>query len=385
MGIYKRGKIYYIDYYVGGKRKREKAGENRRLAETLLAKKKVEITENKYFDMTEFKKVRFDEVANDFLEWSRVHKRSFKRDEGIVKNLMSYFGNNYLYQITSYKIEKYQNERRQRVSAATCNREVACLKRIFNKAIEWGKARDNPVRKVKFFREDNERIRYLNKDEIIQLLKECAPHLKPIVLFALNTGMRRSEIFNLKWKDVDLQAGLITVVETKSGDFRKIPINSQLKEILENIEKYLGCPYVCNYNGRKINDVKSGFNRAVKRAGIEDFRFHDLRHTFASHLVMGGVSLVAVKELLGHKSIEMTLRYSHLSVENKRVALEILSSRLPNVVTNWAQEPVIESKENDNFKESFKNKGVFEGADVAQLVEQRFRNAIDTSTRKLFY
>ena len=352
MAIYKRGKVHYIDYYVAGKRKRERAGENKRLAQTLLAKRRVEITENKYFDMAGFKKIYFDEVAKDFLEWSRVHKKSFKRDEGIIKNLMPHFGGCYLYQIIPHAVEKYQNERRQKVSAATCNREVACLKRIFNKAIEWGKARDNPIRKVKFFKEDNVRLRYLNKDEIVRLLKECAPHLKPIALCALNTGMRKSEILNLKWKDVDLKTNLITVTETKSGECRKIPVNSQLKEVLESIEKYDSCPYIFNRDGQKFGDIKTGFNRAVKRAGIEDFHFHDLRHTFASQLVMGGVSLVAVKELLGHKSIEMTLRYSHLSVENKRIALEILSSRLPKVVTNRTQKRSLESGKKVNFRKA---------------------------------
>jgi len=363
MQIYKRGKIWYLDYCVNGKRKRESVGRSKRLAESLLAKRRVEIIENKYFDIAKFKKVRFDKTAEDFLTWSQVHKKSFRRDRSLVKNLMDCFGSKHLYQISPYEVEKYQSVRRQEVSAATCNREVACLKRIFNKAIEWGKARENPVSKVKFFREDNERLRYLNKDEIVQLLKECAPHLKPIVLFALNTGMRKSEILNLKWKDLDLQANLITVTETKSGDFRKIPINSQLKEVLETIERHPNCPYVFNYKGERIEDIKKGFNKAVERAGIEDFHFHDLRHTFASHLVMGGVSLVAVKELLGHKSIEMTLRYSHLSVENKRIALEILSSRMPKVVTksgqkchkidtNLSQLPPGKSGENNTFRKT---------------------------------
>lgn len=352
MGIYKRGKIWYLDYYVNGERKRERVGKSRRLAEMLLAKREVEITENKYFDIAKLKKVRFDKTAEDFLTWSQVHKKSFRRDRSLVKNLMSYFGNRRLYQITSYEVEKYQSSRRQQVSAATCNREVACLKRIFNKAIEWGRARGNPVRKVKFFREDNKRLRYLSKKEIVQLLKECAPHLKPIVLFALNTGMRKSEILNLKWKDIDLQANLITVTETKSGEFRKIPVNSQLRGVLEAIERHPDCPYVFNYKGRRIEDVKKGFNKAVKRAGIEDFHFHDLRHTFASHLVMGGVSLVAVKELLGHKTIEMTLRYSHLSVENKRIALEILSSRMPKVVTKWSQTPLGKGKETEGYRKA---------------------------------
>jgi len=350
MGIYKRGKTYYIDYYVEGRRKRERAGKFRWEARILLGKRQDEIIENPNIDPTRFKKVGFDEISEDFLEWSRVHKRSFRRDEGIVKNLMPYFGGKLLYQITPYDVEEYQSERRQKVSAATCNREVACLKRIYNKAIEWDKARDNPIRKVKFFREDNERLRYLNKSEIVQLLKECAPHLRPIVLFALNTGMRKSEILNLKWKDVDLQQSLITVVETKSGDFRKIPINTQLKEVLDNTQKHDGCLYVFNRDGQKIGNIRASFDRAVRKAGIEDFHFHDLRHTFASQLVMGGVNLVAVKELLGHKSLEMTLRYAHLSVENKRVALEILATRLPRVVPNSVTNGSLRSGAEDKFK-----------------------------------
>ena len=153
---------------------------------------------------------------------------------------------------------------------------------MFSKAIEWGKADTSPASKVRKFREPNHRIRYLEKEEVAGLYAACSDHLKPIVAVALHTGMRKGEILGLKWADVNLRTRIISILDTKN------PRSSYV---------------FCAKDGTPYRDIKVGFRAALKRVKIENFRFHDLRHTFASRLVMRGVDLKTVQELLGHKDI----------------------------------------------------------------------------------
>lgn len=211
---------------------------------------------------------------------------------------------------------------------------------MFNKGKEWGKASDNPVTKVKLFKENNKRIRYLELKEIKSLLDVCSEHLKLIVITALNTGMRKGEILGLKWKDLDFKQDFIYLEHTKNNELREIPMNKVLKDALLSIKRNPLSEYVfCDKDGSSFKEVKRSFGTAMKRAGIENFRFHDIKHTFASHLVMNGIDLLTVKEI-GHKSIEMTLRYSHLSPNHKQRAVELLGSKIcEQVDTFWTPEP----------------------------------------------
>ena len=148
---------------------------------------------------------------------------------------------------------------------------------------------------------------------------------KPIVTVALHTGMRRGEILNLRWEQIDLQHYFILLDKTKNGTRREIPINSTLEELFKNLPRGFESKYVfVNKDGKPYRDIKRSFHAALKRAGICDFRFHDCRHTTASHLVMAGIDLTTVKELLGHKDIKMTLRYAHLAPGHKRKAVQVL-------------------------------------------------------------
>lgn len=148
--------------------------------------------------------------------------------------------------------------------------------------------------------------------------------------------MRKSEILNLKWIDIDFKRNLLYLIETKNGERRYVPINDTVKRTLIKVLKRPESPYVfCNESGKPYANVRTSFDTALKRAGIKDFRFHDLRHTFASHLIMLGIDLRTVQVLMGHKTIEMTLRYSHLSPDHKSRAVEILSRSFSKVDTIW--------------------------------------------------
>ena len=190
-------------------------------------------------------------------------------------------------------------------------------------------------------KENNERLRFLTEGEIYGLLVECPEHLRRIVECAINTGMRRGEILSLKWKQI--RNGFIYLRKTKTKNARQIPINEDLSDIFKRIkceqhpkadnvvdltgQPLLGVPseYVFVYKGEPLKGIKRSFKTALKNAGIEDFRFHDLRHTFASQVLLKGGSLKDVQELLGHKTMTMTLRYAHLTQEHKKKAVNLLN------------------------------------------------------------
>lgn len=369
MGIYRKGESWYIDYYVLGRRKREMIGPSKKLAEAVLSKRKVEIAENRYLDIKKNEKLTFDDFSNTFLELhSKINKKpgSYKCDKNLINNLSQVFGGKYLFSITAMMVEEYKTKRiKEKRKPATVNREVACLKCIFNKAIEWGKVHDNPARNVKLLRENNIRLRFLEKEEIDTLLDACSEHLKPVVIVALNTGMRRAEILGLKWKDIDIKRKLIYLLDTKNGEKREVPMNHLVINTLVAVAKHPNSPYIfCNNIGEPYYNLRKSFFTALQKCGINNFHFHDLRHTFASHLIMSGIDLKTVQELLGHKSIEMTLRYSHLSPSHKQRAVDILGKRMD---TKWTLEGVGEKVEENGFVVSDVNKAVMTIAPVAQM------------------
>ncbi len=320
--------VYYIQYRYENKRIREKVGLNRKFAEMILSKRKLEIAENKFLDKKKVLKVKFTELTDKYIElYLKVNRPTWwKSEKHNLRHLTAFFEDKYLYEITSLDVEKFKVERLEIVGKNSVNKTLGCLRAMFNKAIEWNLYDGvNPVHNRQFLKLENRRLRYLEKDEIKRLLSVSSGHLKDIIEFAINTGMRQGEIFNLKWEDVDFNTGLIHLLKTKSGQKREVPMNESVKNVLARVRKPKGAEYVfSSFNNKPFDNVKKSFRTALKKTGIENFRFHDLRHTFASHLVMGGVDLLTIKELLGHKKIDMTLRYAHLSGEHKVKAVQTL-------------------------------------------------------------
>ena len=236
--------------------------------------------------------------------------------------------------ITPHAVDAYKRKRKKEgISEVTINRELAFLKNMFNVAIQWGKATENPMLKVEMYREDNSRTRYLTEEEEERLLAECKPHIYRVVLAAIHTGLRCSELLSLKWNNINFEHRLVTVEAgySKNGEARSVSMSLRLTETLEEVRiSDPNAPVFLNSLGEPNRDVKRSFNSAVKRDGIEDFVFHDLRYTFASRLVMSGVDLATVKELMGHKNISMTMRYAHLSPEHRRAAIEVFD-RVPGI------------------------------------------------------
>ncbi len=329
MAVFQKGRNWYIDYYDKGKRKRKKIGPSKKLAEQVLKDVEIKLAKKQYLGIVDEKRVLFEDYATQYLEYSKTNKAPSTdyRDRFSINNLKASFKGKYLFDITSEMIEKYKARRLLSVEPATVNRELACLKHMYTKAIEWGYVKTSPTKGVKKLKEPPGRLRYLKPDEVNALLTQCSEHLRPLVVTAVNTGMRRGELLNLKWPQVDLQNRKITVINTKNNESRVIPVNKTLYDELFSLSRKPKGEYVFySRYGRPFRDVREGFTAAVKRAGIENFRFHDLRHTFGSHLVMQGVGLRTVQQVMGHKDIKMTMRYSHLSPEYVQEAIERLDS-----------------------------------------------------------
>ncbi len=330
-GVYKRGSIYWIRYAgIDGRIIRESSGSTAfKDAEALHIQRKQAVKEGKQPEIKRIVNHTLNELVQQYLIWAE-RQRSFRSKRGFIKQLAEAFGNLPLRRFNSMLIEQYQTERIQKGNKpATVNRLLATLKHMFTKAVEWDMVEDETlkrVRKAKLLEENNKRLRYLSKEECQNLVACCDKHLRPIVITALNTGMRKGEILGLRWDSVDLRHGFILLEQTKNGDRREIPINETMRSTLQNVIRRLDVPYVFHdpVNGKPYQDVKRSFNTALKKAEIKNFHFHDLRHTFASHLVMGGQDLMTVKDFLGHKTLTMTLRYAHLAPSHKMKAMEVL-------------------------------------------------------------
>ena len=339
----KKTGLWYLDYRTpDGKRRREMIGPSKQLAENVMRKRKVEMAEDRFLDKAKKAKIKFEDFCLEYYNiHSKPNKKSWKMDYFHLEELKKFFKGKYLYEITASDIEKFKIERLKKVSPSTVNRQLGVLRGMFNKAIAWGKLEKSPMRTVDFLKEPKGRLRFLEREEIPRLLSNSTKKLRPIVTVAIFTGMRRGEIFRLKWHDIDFRRNIITLLDTKNGDKREVPMNEQVKTALIRVPKNPESPYVfCNEEGQPLHDVRKSFWTALRKSGIKDFRFHDLRHTFASQLVMSGIDLNTVRELLGHKDMTMTLRYSHLSPSHKQRAVDILGRRMDAF---WTLEPKTES------------------------------------------
>jgi len=275
------------------------------------------------------KLVKMGVLLQLYFNYSRLNKRSFRTDCVMLGIVKEFFGDINTTNVTPHKLEEFKDYlfNQRKVKHSTINRYKALLSKMFNLGIANGLIKYNPAKDMKRLREDNFKIRFLTKVEensLYSSLEKSPKYLKDIVTTALQTGMRKGEILNLKWSNIDFEFGFIELLETKSGKSRKIPISSKLLNVLNSIPKT--CEYVFNIEGEKIGDIKKCWNTAIRNSGIKNFRFHDLRHTVATRLVEKGVELTVVKEILGHADISTTMRYAHAVPERKKYAINILNS-----------------------------------------------------------
>jgi integrase len=322
MALYRRGEVWYADYFANSKRVQESTGTaNRREAEKFLALRISEVERGTYVKPVH---TRLAEFGGRYIAHAKMHKRSWKRDVQMFGHLQNFFGNVELGDIRPLRVEEYQQARTRDVCPATVNRELALLKHMFNLAERWelhqGK---NPVKLVGFLPENNLQFQTLDEDEERKLLSSAPPYLRELILFAINTGLRSGEIFNLKWEVVDLERRRIKPTVMKTRQSLELPLNETAYTILECRSGVKHGPHVF-YNaatGDRFKDVKNGLQAAVERAGLSGITWHTFRHTFASRLTASGADLVTVKELLGHSTITVTMRYAHSNIDAKTRAV----------------------------------------------------------------
>ncbi len=333
MGIFKRGEYWWIDYSYAGKRIRESTrSTSKKRALQILAKRTAAVVEDRFDIRTTKQTPTLELYANEYLQYySRQNKRpqTYRRDQILVKHLSAFLGKYRLNEIGPLLIEHYKRKRLDDGrSPATVNREVACLKNIYTTAIRNRRALINPVKQVKMLREDNIVTRVMSRVDEEKLLANAAPHIRQLVVCALDTGMRLGEILELQWKDVSLKKRLIMIEKSKTGRRREVPVSDRLGAILESLGRDVGEGAVFrSKNGEPFSDVKNGYKAALRRAGLAEkkYRFHDLRHTFATRLAESGVDLFTIKELLGHSTIVTTQRYAHPGRNAKHDAIARLA------------------------------------------------------------
>ncbi len=319
-----------------GQRIRRATGtQDRKEAEALEAKWKLEAFKEKQWDEKPARTL--DEVLLVFLK-ARSDKRSAADDRYHARRLLDYIGGDAeMDSLTASTIRGYM-ERRKRdgVANATINRELALLSAAINYCnleLEW--QLPNPVARRKL-KEPEGRVRWITLAEAEALIKAATTsHLKDFIRLALNTGMRLNEMLGLEWDRVDWQQRLVRLEaqHTKSAKRRTVPLNEDAYRVLLSRARFRAeyCPdspwVFALADGKRLTSIKTGFATARRRAGIKDFRVHDLRHTCAAWLVTSGVALVEVRDLLGHASVIMTERYAHLAPENVRGAVAVLDGR----------------------------------------------------------
>jgi len=340
MSLYKRkdSSFYWISFRINGRKLcASTKTSNRKLAERIHAQKRKELTASKWIEKIAIPKTPLKELMDRYMKEvsPSLSPTTDFRNSQIIKNLKAFFGNVRIGDIKSSTVSAYKAHLLEKgYSKETILKELGLLRRIFNIAIdEWEVCHENPVPKAlrTLGRVDNKRVRYLKPDELCRLTAALPAWLKPIVTMARHTGLRRSNLLELTWSQVDSDKKILIIPKTKNSLPIGLPLTQTAAQTLTDIRhKRLTSSLVfCNGNGNPYSATKvsKAFLRASRRAKIDNLRFHDLRHDFASGLVQAGVPIHTVKELLGHRDLRMTVRYSHLAPENLREAVQVLDQR----------------------------------------------------------
>ncbi len=329
--VYKH-KSYYAVFSINSKKKWIKLGKiGKKEANKLLKQLELTYTKEKLLLISVKPTYLYDYVA-EYLIYCKINKAlsTHKREVTITSSIKSYFGNIPLDKIDNRGVEKYKSKKlSDGLQPVTINRELTVLRFMLRKAHEWKYVVTMPA--INDLKVPNKPVRFLSQEDIKRLLDCSTPWLRPMIIVLRNTGIRVGELLRLRLNDIDMDNKLILVRSTKTNNYRMIPINSELENILKWLSLYHVEPrhfkvslrkgkqfeyLFCHNDGSRVKCIRHSFNNACARAGIKA-TVHILRHSFASHLVMNGVDLVSIKELLGHSNINTTMIYSHVSNEHK--------------------------------------------------------------------
>jgi integrase len=340
MGIFRKQNAWWIDYMLpNGKRKREKVGPSRKQAVELLNKRRVQIMDFKEFPSRFAQSRLFKDVLNKFWKLHGSTLRSARTWGYIQQELLQRFGGKRIGSISPTDIQAYYNEVRAKTCSTTANKRLTYTKLIFNRAKQWGDFHgENPCGRYKVDKVPDREYewRFLSHEEMDRLLQVAHPRLRPVLCVALMTGMRRGEILDLDWRNVDLRQSFIYILRSKSNKRRNVPVPNKLREMFLSLGpkpdgRVFNLPYI---------SLRKYFARALRQADIKGrFRFHDLRHTFASHYAMTVRDLAALQNILGHSTPLLTMRYAHLSNRHLVVNSAAFESAIPMPDTDTLMTP----------------------------------------------
>jgi integrase len=304
----------------------------------VLASRKLEVEKARVLGFTPPGDDSFDELAERYLAYQRprLSQRSFERDSGVVEKHLKPRFRGKVAAIRKADVQNYLTERSEKASAGSVAKEFRTLSHMLNLAVEWEIIPVNPAKGVKAPKVPPGRVRYLNPPEVEAVLDACPAWLRPIVVLAVATGMRRGELLSLRVMDVDFAQKRVWLPQTKNGTGRAVYLNETARSALAPLvsPSMVGTQRV--FGAVSADYITQRFRDACRQAGILDFRFHDLRHTAASWLAMSGSDIHSVATLLGHRDLRMASRYRHLSPS----FLAVQVGRLDKVFTNLSHHSV---------------------------------------------
>lgn len=336
MSLYKRGKVYWSAIWVGGVRQmRSLETSNRRHAETLEQRWRDELHTQRH-QLPNFKpEMPFAELWARFLAGGDV--KAYHKER--AKQFLPFFAEMPIGQITKNDIARYRKMRHsdhldrqysddpKPLSETTVNRDIEVVRHLLFWAADEGFIAANPIARVRMARERGKRRPVLSVADELKLLRDCSTHLRPIVTTALDTGMRRGELLNQLWEDIDFDRNVLSVTHSKTpeGEHRFIPLTSRLTATLDEMRQAAG--FIFTFDGEPIRRIKTGWAGALRRAGIPRLRFHDLRHTFNSRLADLGIIADVRKELMGHsRGGDVHSIYTHIELPTLRDAISRLDA-----------------------------------------------------------
>jgi len=319
------GKVYWIEYYLAGSRKRERIGSSKQAAENRLREVQTAKAEGRYIRKNKNSEITLGELSEWYLGLSEVkEKRSFKDIEICLKNIISRVGDKLSpSQLTMERVEQFRQRRLTEktqtgrpAKPSTVNRDVANFKAMLNRAIEYSLIEANPIEKIRQLEENNVRERILTEEEFQKLLKNCSEAIKGQVLIAYYLPMRRAEILNLRWEEIDFKVGLIRlgVERTKNKKTRAIPLHPSIARYLRSLPRPINGGFI--FENRLWR--RKSYAKAVKEAGLGDFTFHDLRHCAINNLRLAGNDQYLIKQASGHKTDVAFRRYNLVTEDEMR-------------------------------------------------------------------
>jgi len=320
------GKVYWIDYRVNGRRKRERIGKSKQSAENRLRQVETQTAEGRYIEKDKNVSQTLDSIIHWYLELPEVKElSSFTRIRESLRNISRIMGKETVVKhITLAGIQNYRKSRGQeesrkypgrKITIASMNREVTTIKTVLNRAVTYEKISSNPIKDAPILKEDNVRERVLSDQEFEKLLAASPEHIKPVLIVAFYEPMRFEEIILLEWEEIDLKSnpGFIRLVAKRTKgkkEGRLIPLHPRVRKTLEKLPSRFTRSRVFQHKGKSFDTFRKSFKKAKEDAGIDDFLFHDFRHCAITNLRRAGNDIPTIMKISGHKTLSMFQRYN---------------------------------------------------------------------------